>query len=44
MLPVLLSEGVNKDRITLERLVETTSYTTARIFDMYPSKGTIMNC
>lgn len=43
MLPVLLSEGVNKDRITLERLVEATSYTTARIFDMYPSKGTIMN-
>lgn len=43
MLPVLLSEGVNKDRITLERLVEVTSYSTARIFDMYPSKGTIMN-
>jgi dihydropyrimidinase len=34
---------VNKDRITLERLVEVTSYSTARIFDMYPSKGTIMN-
>jgi dihydropyrimidinase len=43
MLPVLLSEGVNKDRITLERLVEVTSYSTAQIFDMYPSKGTIMN-
>ena len=43
MLPVLLSEGVNKDRITLERLVEVTSYSTARIFDVYPSKGTIMN-
>jgi dihydropyrimidinase len=43
MLPVLLSEGVNRDRITLERLVEVTSYSTARIFDMYPSKGTIMN-
>jgi len=43
MLPVLLSEGVNKDRITLERLVEVTSYSTARIFDMYPLKGTIMN-
>jgi dihydropyrimidinase len=43
MLPVLLSEGVNKDRITLDRLVEVTSYNTARIFDMYPSKGTIMN-
>lgn len=43
MLPVLLSEGVNKERITLERLVEVTSYSTARIFDMYPLKGTIMN-
>jgi dihydropyrimidinase len=43
MLPVLLSEGVNKDRITLERLVEVTSYSTAKIFDMYPSKGTIVN-
>jgi dihydropyrimidinase len=42
MLPVLLSEGVNKDRITLERLVEITSYSAARIFDMYPLKGTIM--
>jgi dihydropyrimidinase len=43
MLPVLLSEGVNKERITLERLVEITSYSAARIFDMYPLKGTIMN-
>jgi dihydropyrimidinase len=43
MLPVLLSEGVNKDRITLERLVEVTSYSTAKIFYMYPSKGTIVN-
>ena len=42
MLPVLLSEGVNKDRITLERLVEITSYSAARIFDMYPLKGTIV--
>jgi dihydropyrimidinase len=42
MLPVLLSEGVDKERISLERLVEITSYNTARIFDMYPLKGTIM--
>ena len=42
MLPVLLSEGINKERLTLERLVEITSYNTARIFDMYPLKGTIM--
>ncbi|HJT84096.1 MAG TPA: amidohydrolase family protein [Nitrososphaeraceae archaeon] len=41
MLPVLLNEGVNKGRITLERLAEVTSYNTARIFGLYPHKGTI---
>lgn len=41
MLPVLLNEGVNKGRINLERLVEVTSYNTARIFGLYPQKGTI---
>lgn len=41
MMPVLLSHGVNQDRISLERVVEVTSYNTARIFGMYPKKGTI---
>ena len=41
MLPVLLSEGVNKDRITLQRVTEVTSYNTSRIFGLYPQKGTI---
>lgn len=41
MLPVLLSKGVNEDRISMERLSEVTSYNTARIFGMYPKKGTI---
>jgi dihydropyrimidinase len=41
MLPVMLSEGVNKNRITLERVSEVCSYNTARIFGMYPKKGTI---
>lgn len=41
MLPVLLSKGVNENRIDLERVAEVTSYNTARIFDMYPKKGTI---
>lgn len=41
MLPVMLSEGVNKGRITLERLVNVCSYNTARIFNLYPRKGTI---
>jgi dihydropyrimidinase len=41
MLPVLLSHGVNQDRISIERVAEVTSYNTARIFGMYPKKGTI---
>jgi dihydropyrimidinase len=41
MLPVMLSEGVNKGRISLNRLVEVCSYNTARIFNLYPRKGTI---
>ncbi len=41
MLPVLMDQGVNGGRITLERLAEVTSYNTARIFGMYPRKGTI---
>jgi dihydroorotase-like cyclic amidohydrolase len=41
ILPILLSEGVNKGRISLERCVEVTSYNQARIFHMYPQKGTI---
>jgi dihydropyrimidinase len=41
MLPVLLDHGVNQDRITIERVAELTSYNTARIFGMYPKKGTI---
>ena len=41
MLPVLLNEGVNKGRINLERIAEVTSYNTARIFSLYPQKGTI---
>ncbi|HEU4605253.1 MAG TPA: amidohydrolase family protein, partial [Nitrososphaera sp.] len=41
MLPVLLSHGVNQGRISIERVAEVTSYNTARIFGMYPKKGTI---
>jgi dihydropyrimidinase len=41
MLPVLLSHGVNQDRINIEKVAEVTSYNTARIFGMYPKKGTI---
>ncbi|MDE1863337.1 MAG: amidohydrolase family protein [Thaumarchaeota archaeon] len=41
MLPILLSEGVNKDRITLPQLAGLTSLNTAKIFGLYPGKGTI---
>jgi dihydropyrimidinase len=41
MLPILLSEGVNKGRITLQQLANLTSLNTARIFGMYPKKGII---
>ncbi len=41
MLPVLLGKGVNEGRISLERVVEVTSYNTSRIFGLYPKKGTL---
>ncbi len=41
ILPIVLSEGVNKGRLSLERAVEVTSYNAAKIFHMYPQKGTI---
>ncbi|MDQ3848527.1 MAG: amidohydrolase family protein, partial [Thermoproteota archaeon] len=41
MLPVLLSKGVNENRIGIDRVAEVTSYNAARIFGMYPKKGTI---
>jgi dihydropyrimidinase len=40
-LPILLSEGVNKNRINLGQLVELTSLNAAKIFGMYPQKGAI---
>ena len=35
----MLSEGVNKGRITLQRLVEVCSYNPARILGLHPQKG-----
>jgi len=41
ILPVMLSEGVNKNRISLEKLVEVCCEKPAKIFGRYPRKGTI---
>ncbi len=38
---LLFSEGVNKGRITLNKFVELTSTNAAKIFGMFPRKGTI---
>jgi dihydropyrimidinase len=40
-LPMLFSEGVIKGRITLERFVSVTSTNAAKLFGLYPRKGTI---
>lgn len=41
LLPLILSEGVNEGRISLERAVEVTSTNTAKAFNLYPKKGTV---
>lgn len=38
---ILFSEGVKKDRITLNQFVEITSTRAAKLFGLYPKKGTI---
>ena len=40
-LPILFSEGVGKGRITLNQFVALTSTNHARIYGLYPRKGTI---
>ncbi len=41
MLPVMLSEGVNKGKITLEKLVEITCYNNAKRFGLLGRKGAL---
>ena len=41
LLPIMLSEGVNKGRITLQRLVEVCCANPAKIFGLYPQKGAL---
>jgi D-hydantoinase len=41
MLPLMLSEGVAKGRLTLERLIDATCTKPAQVFGFYPRKGII---
>jgi len=41
VIPILLSEGINKNRFSLEQLIRFTSLNAAQIFGMYPKKGTL---
>lgn len=41
MLPVLFSEGVVRRKLPLERFVSVTSTNAARLFGLYPAKGTV---
>lgn len=41
-LPLIFSEGVLKGRITLETFVRTTGTNAAKIFGLYPKKGTLL--
>ncbi|MDP6509887.1 MAG: amidohydrolase family protein [Dehalococcoidia bacterium] len=40
-LPIMLSEGVNKGKISLEKLVEVCCYNPAQIYGLAPQKGVI---
>ncbi len=41
ILPVFLSEGVNRGRLHIRKLAQVGSYNTARTFGLYPKKGTL---
>ncbi len=41
VLPILLNDGINQNRITLEQFVKFTSQNAAQIFGMFPQKGTL---
>jgi dihydropyrimidinase len=42
LLPVMLSEGLHRRRIPLERLVDLISSRPARLYQMYPRKGSLL--
>jgi dihydroorotase-like cyclic amidohydrolase len=39
--PVMLSDGVNRNRITLEQFVQLTSENAAKLYGIYPTKGAL---
>lgn len=41
ILPLMMTEGVNKGRITIEQLVKLTSENPARIWGLFPKKGAL---
>jgi dihydroorotase-like cyclic amidohydrolase len=41
ILPVLLTEGVRRGRLSLQQLVALTSFNAARLFGLYPRKGAL---
>jgi dihydropyrimidinase len=41
MLPMLYSEGVRRGRLSLDRLVDVTSRNAAKLFGLYPRKGSL---
>jgi dihydroorotase-like cyclic amidohydrolase len=42
MLPVMMTHGVNRGRISMEDLVRVGSTNTARVFGLYPRKGALL--
>lgn len=42
ILPVLLTEGVHRGRLSIRRLAQVTSQESARLFGLYPRKGTLL--
>ena len=42
ILPLLLSEGVARNRMSLQQLARITSYNAAKAFGLYPRKGTLL--
>ncbi|HKC18643.1 MAG TPA: amidohydrolase family protein [Candidatus Dormibacteraeota bacterium] len=42
MVPILVSEGFNRGRLSIVDVARLTSYSTARAFGLYPLKGTIL--